>query len=310
MHKSSFFPSDNRYHNRKKGITVKLHYAVHVCMLGAIVFLAAQLTNKNSQDLSVNVPEKDNDLKIQTVSSVKADSNEASAALQKEINLLKRSNEVADDKIKALSKEISQLQNENLNLTEKYENALKDDSQGKLKMPLSKLSEAMKMARMSPKKRLQTFYGPLFDKLNLSEEERQEFADLLMEQNGGNSKFIMINGVPLMSNKGQESDELKNFLGDDYETYKKYKDTAMERGQINTMNNNLDDTEKLSHDQQESLIDLLHERRQQKAQGATETDEDFINNNASFLSDKQRSAFKKQLKSPITTFSSNSITIR
>ena len=280
---------------------MKLHYSIHVLMLAAIVYLAAQLSSSNQNNVDVT------DNQIPEITDIKVDDSELKTLkdqiekLNKEKHFLEKAKDVADDKIKGLNKEIDGLIAEN--------NELKNRKLVQEADPIKNIREMLNKTKLNPKKNFARFYGPLFDQLNLSEEEQKEFIELLTGSNG-TSKMIMINGVPLSGNNGNISDELKNFLGDDLPAYEKYKETAMARGQINSMNNNLKDEDKLSHDESEALIDLLHERRLEKAKGNTISDDEYLEQSAGFLNDNQKKAFKKQLRSPITVINSSSITIR
>lgn len=271
---------------------MKIHYTIHLVSLAAVVYLAAQ----------VNSPTANNNSEIQKQNTLNIDDSSFNKKLDeykrvltnkdKEIKLLEKSTEVANDKIKSLKKEVSGLLAENTKL--------KNNPSIRIDDPVKRFKEAFSSSKFSPKKSMAKFYGPLFDKLNLSEDEQQEFLDLMLSQNGASSRFIMVNGVPFSGNNNEVSDELKNFLGDDLATYEKYKKTAMERSQVNTMNKNLGEDDQLTSNQQELLVDLLHERKLASSNGNQVSDEEFMENTAGFLNDKQKAAFKQQLKSPIS----------
>lgn len=280
---------------------MKIHYALHILMLGTIVYLTAQVTDTPKSNIEMPMLDKSVQTGIDTSDSQIERLNKKIAMQDKSIKLLEKSNDIANDKINGLKREIDELVTENKDLQKTPLRNIED--------PVKSITDALKATRLSPKKNLKKFYGPLFTKLNLNEEEQQEFIELVMGGEGSPSKFIMINGVPFTGSNNQVSDELKNFLGNDLPVYEKYKKSAMERSQINTMNNNLSDENKLTQDEQEVLVDLLHERKQQKSQGNTMSDEEYLESSADFLNDSQKDAFRKQLKSPITIIKSSSISI-
>lgn len=276
---------------------MKIHSTIHLVLLSVIVYLAAQLSSstKNSGNVLVEHSVANFD-----GNKLKASSDEYKKQLQdkdKEIQLLKKSTEVANDKVKGLRKEVSQLTAEI--------DQLNKEALTELKNPAKRFSNLFNSSKMSRKESLIKFYSPLFDKLGLSEEEEKEFLELVQ---GNGASFIMINGVPFAGNN-KTSDELKNFLGEDLPVYEQYKKTAMERSQINSMNNNLADEDKLSEEDQEVLVGLLNEKKQARRDG-TKVSNDEILERANFLNSQQKAAFEKQLKSPITFIKSSSISIR
>lgn len=276
---------------------MKIHYTIHVLLLSAVVYLAAQVSSSTKTEKNISVEH--------TVPSFdenkwKTAADEYKIKLQdkdKEIKILQKANEVATDKVKGLKNEVSELLSEI--------DKLKKESQAALKNPAKRFSNLFKSTKESRQKNLTKFYTPLFDKLGLTEEEEKEFLSLL-QKGGANS--IMVNGVPFSGNN-KISDELKNFLGSDLPIYESYKKTAMERGKVNTMNNNLAEEDKLSQDDQEALVNLLNEKKQAQIDGNKVSNEEMLER-ADFLNERQKEAFEKQLKSPITYIKSSHFSIR
>lgn len=277
---------------------MKIHYTVHVLLLAIVVYLSAQVNNTSKDNNDIPLKKAANNNGEIKLNSLGNDLKRQLSDKDKEMKLLKKTTEVAKDKIKSLNKEITKLTLEN--------DELKKDSLAQVKNPARRFSNLFKSNKMSREKSLSKFYGPLFDKLGLNENEQKEFIALM--QNGNSSSFMMINGVPFSGNN-KVSDELKNFLGNDLKVYENYKKTAMERSKINTMNKNLTDEDKLSLDDQEVLVNLLDEKKQTQLEGNKVSNEELLQR-ADFLNDRQKDAFDKQLKSPITVIKSSSIVIQ
>ena len=284
--------------NLTLGMKMKIHYTVHVLLLAIVVYLSAQVNNtsKGNSDIPLKEAASNND--ETQLNSLSNDFKRQLSNKDKELKLLEKTTEVAKDKIKSLNKEITKLTLEN--------DELKKDSLAQVKNPARRFSNLFNSNKMSREKSLSKFYGPLFDKLGLNENEQKEFIALM--QNGNSSSFMMINGVPFSGNN-KVSDELKNFLGNDLAVFENYKKTAMARSKINTMNNNLTDEDKLSLDDQEVLVNLLDEKKQAQIKGNKISNEELLQR-ADFLNNKQKDAFEKQLKSPITYIKSTSFSIQ
>jgi hypothetical protein len=122
-------------------------------------------------------------------------------------------------------------------------------------------------------------YQPLFEYLNLSEEEEAGFTDILMRKMDGMKNL----GREIFGNmhKGEISDEtrekfatlnqefadeMKNYLGDDvYDVYVQYENTQPERKEVQRINGKLAESNSttLTLDQQDELIAAMYEDRKE-----------------------------------------------
>ena len=276
---------------------MKVHYALHVLMLGGIVYLAAQVNNSSNN--SVNIPDTSK-VEISKVDTSKLDKEIESLKKKlsdraNEIKTLKQSNEVAQDKIKGLRSEISELANK----PPKERNLQTAGIQDKIEEALSRSIKDFQPGNFSKKKYYQKYYQRLFDKLGLSEDQQEEF--LAMLNNGKQNSFMSVNGVPVGGNG--KSEEIKEFLGDNYEEYLKYKQTSMERSQLDRMNRKLGQEDKLSPEQHEQLTGILHQKKMDRVAGKDVDNQEYLNQSSDILSDSQQQAFEKQLNSNQSFFS-------
>jgi len=277
---------------------MKIHYALHVLMLGGIVYLAAQVNNSSNNSVAVN---DNSEIKIKDIDTSKFNKEINSLKKElsekaKEIQLLKKSNDVAQDKIKGLRNEITDLSNKSPEERNKQISGIQNQIQDLIGSSLKDFTPR----NFDRKKYHKRYYQRLFDKLNLSEEQQEEFLSLLSNNSG--MSFMSINGVPVDSNQ-KNSSEIKEFLGDNYEDYLKYQQTSMERGQLDRMNRKLGDEDKLSAEQHEQLTDILHQKKMDRMAGKDVNNDDYLNQSSDILNDKQQQAFEKQLKSNNSIFS-------
>jgi hypothetical protein len=114
-------------------------------------------------------------------------------------------------------------------------------------------------------------YGPLLNKLDLSEEEAKKLKDLLFEQN--REIFISIAGVTTeeeekeMMKKASEhfmkyKDEIRAFLGEEkYRIYDDYSNRIPDRISLNEFMESLPPENRISDEQAERLIDAMYDGR-------------------------------------------------
>ena len=276
---------------------MKIHYALHVLMLGGIVYLAAQVNDSTNN--SVDIPDTSK-LEISKVDTSKLDKEIQSLKKKlsdraNEIKTLKQSNEVAQDKIKGLRSEISELANKSPEEGKIQTAGIQD----KIEEALGKSLKDFQPGNFSKKKYYKKYYQRLFDKLGLSEDQQEDF--LAMLNNGQQNTFMSVNGVPVGGN--DKSEEIKEFLGDNYEEYLKYKQTSMERGQLDRMNRKLGEEDKLSPEQHEQLTGILHQKKMDRMAGKDVDNQDYLNQSSDILNDNQQQAFEKQLNSKQSFFS-------
>lgn len=273
---------------------MKIHYAVHFVMLGTIVYLMAQFGSSDNN--SVEVPKKES-AQVDTSGFEKeiARLSKKLSDREGEIDILKKSNEVANEKIKSLKSEMA----ENAKVkTNEPVNA--NDVQEQLSQVLKDSFKGFKGGNFSKGKFYKNYYQRLFDKLGLSEEQQEEFLALL--DKGQSNAFMSINGVPVDSNNSS-SNEIKEFLGNNYEEFLKYKQTTMERSQLDMMNRKLADEDKLSVEQHEQLTNILHQKKLDRMSGKDVNNQDYLNQSADILNERQQQAFEKQLNSKRSFFS-------
>jgi len=118
-------------------------------------------------------------------------------------------------------------------------------------------------------------YGSLMKEMNLSEDEKSKFIDILMErymagmdmfqmmQEGADEEKWKDYQSELEKRQQEVNDDMKKLLGDEkYEKYDYYQNTEQERMQVMQLNQRLayaDQT--LSHDQEEQLVKLMYDER-------------------------------------------------
>lgn len=132
-----------------------------------------------------------------------------------------------------------------------------------------------KILRNAYKGQLDTIYGSLYSKLNLSPEKRDQLKELLTDQMMSTMELSidMLGSTPSEKEKNesrQQSEDLKNkydakisaLLGSqDFNVYETYEDRLTERQTVEMFTESLSEGDKLTDAQKDSLIDLMYRER-------------------------------------------------
>lgn len=252
------------------------------------------LLNSNSKQESIPVIEtiekpivdKSKDIEIKNLSKELKNKEEKIAKLHANLEALKNA-----PKVESVEEEV----------TEKSKNPVLSLLQG-----LSKTNdnEDVKNRVRNFRKR---FYSDLFKQYDLSEDEQNQLIDLVMERDKQKQELFM----KLLKEKGQAGlkpenlkelasaeldNDLKGFLGEDYDSFSKYEKSAGERRQIKDLNTSLGEENALDDNQQDQLTDLLMKRTQDKRSGNDMNDEEYLTQASEFMEPTQVKELEKSLK--------------
>ncbi|MCM8532564.1 MAG: hypothetical protein NE330_15470 [Lentisphaeraceae bacterium] len=183
------------------------------------------------------------------------------------------------------------------------------DQQNKQKANSAKKVNELVSNLVNPNnKALMRTYGDLIEKLGLEGEEKSEFLKMahnyqkaylkqfikLMKEDG--TKVANFNEYNDVMAGTKEEEALKGFLGEDYELFEHNRKSAIDRRTADNINNKLGEDSKLSSDQKNQLVDLLHNRSQEKYNDPDATDDIYLETAQEFLSHEQYEALEKQFK--------------
>ena len=163
--------------------------------------------------------------------------------------------------------------------------------------------------RKSQKRFMKRRYAKLFKKLNLSEEDQEKLLDLMIDRdkqkqakiaelmkNSENGLTFDMESLSAMKDDTEANQDIKEFLGDDYDKFDRYEKTGMERHQLKDITASLEDSDSLSEDQEEKLIDIMSERNKERMKGSDVDDEKYVSQASEFLSENQTEEVRKSFK--------------
>ena len=152
-------------------------------------------------------------------------------------------------------------------------------------------------------------FTDLFEKLNLSEENKELLIDLIVEKEAQKRKKVLelfkghkngdvldFESVSSLSDTTEADQQIEELLGYDYATFKRYENTEQERNQLKNITASLEDIDSLSEDQEERLIDIMAERNKARGRGSNIDDETYISEASEFLSGTQTEELRKSFK--------------
>ena len=286
------------------------HIILYPILVLTIAILAGQISSPKNNDVNLTEP-KTVVLEPEDYNSTKRELKNLKSELEKKENLISSLNSRLDDKNSEIEKiklaKASEIQPDK----KENKNPLAD-----ILSSASRMTDSPRIKEMMKKGMLKR-YASLFDKLNLSDEKREELAHLLMERGKEKQEKLMslLSGnkpgesmnpedFKALSGKTDTDQEIEALLGSDYSEFEYYEKTAYERRQLSDISNSLSEQDKLSGDQEDQMVKLLKQRNDDLRAGNKKTDEEYVAESSEFLNDNQQEEFGKSLKRNNNRFSS------
>ena len=202
--------------------------------------------------------------------------------------------------------EQKKLANQEIKVVQKK--ATKEESQNSFISSMLKASlekQNNEMAKKFRKKSLLKKYKTLFNKLNLSEEDQKHLIDLILERDNENQlqmanllsegNNVALDPQAFSKDNLATEKEISDFLGYDYDNFKKYEKTEQERRLVDQIDLGLSGDDQLTDDQKDKLVDLYAERNKAKRLGNGD-DQDFAEKAEEFLNPHQVDEVNKSFK--------------
>ena len=278
------------------------HIICYSLLVLTIAILAGQVSSPKNNDIKLSEP-KTVIVEPEDYKSTKRDLKQLKAELDKKDKLISSLNTRLKDK----DSEIEKI---------KLAKAIKveQDSQEKNNPLANILNSANRMAdnpkvKEMMKKHMLRRYASLFDKLNLSDEKKEQLAQLLMDRSKEKQEKLMSlfsqnkpgermnpEDFKALNEKTETDQEIEALLGSDYSDFEYYEKTAYERRQLSDISNSLSEADKLSVEQEDKLVDLLKKRNDDIKAGNKKSNEEYVAESSEFLNDTQQEEFDKSLK--------------
>jgi len=190
--------------------------------------------------------------------------------------------EAAEEELEMINKQLS-------------EEEAKKAEQRKIQKELQKRHREDPSFKTSMKRRMDTQYADLFNKLNLSAEEEDKFKDLLVEEMMAQQDIYYeydTDSYATLSREQQEElnqrymvlqneyeSKKEDLLGEEnYVSYQTYSETQGERYNVNAFIETLDTGEKLTETTKEALIGAMHEAMSNVAYERIDDDSESLSN--------------------------------
>ena len=286
------------------------HLICYPVLVLTIAILAGQITSQESNNVSIAEP-KTVIVEPEDYKSSKRELQKLKTELEKKENLISSLNTRLSDKDSEI---------ENIKLAKTIEVPPKKKE---MTNPLANiLNSANQMAdnpevKKMMKKHMMKRYASLFDRLNLSDEKKEQLAQLLMDRSKEKQKKLMNlfsqnkpgesmnpEDFKALSEKTDTDQEIEALLGNDYADFEYYEKTAYERQQLKDISNSLTEADKLSAEQEDKLVDLLKKRNDDIKAGNKKSNEEYVAESSEFLNNTQQEEFDKSLKRNKTGFDS------
>lgn len=287
---------------------MKKHALCYTLLILTIVVMAGQITAPKNADVNLAQP-KTVIVEPEDYKSIKRDLKNTKSELEKKDLLIAKLNARINEKISEVEK-IKHAKLEDIKpIEEKKKNPLIDllSSAGN-SADNPKVKEFMK-------KNILKRYASLFNKLNLSEEQKEQLAQLIMDRDKQKQQKLMellsqrssgdkfdAEAFKELANQTEADEEIKELLGNDYEDFTYHEQTAFERRQMNEINTSLSEGDKLSSNQEDKLVSLLKKRNDDMRTGNKQSDEEYIAESSEFLNEKQSEELGKSLKRNNSSF--------
>ena len=281
------------------------HLLGYGVLVGAVAILAGQIVTQKDSQKQVEIQEKPKPIiETKIVKDEKA---------EKELAKLRADLKEKDEHIAKLRETIDKKVSEvnDIKKSAKLEKVEKTDKKGDLVNLLESVSGMMdnEQMRKSQKRFMKRRYAKLFKKLNLSEEDQEKLLDLMIDRdkqkqakiaelmkNSENGLTFDMESLSAMKDDTEANQDIKEFLGDDYDKFDRYEKTGMERHQLKDITASLEDSDSLSEDQEEKLIDIMSERNKERMKGSDVDDEKYVSQASEFLSENQTEEVRKSFK--------------
>ena len=285
------------------------HIICYPILVLTIAILAGQISSPKNNDVHLSEP-KTVILEPEDYKSTKRELKKLKTELEKKEKLISNLNTRLNDKDSEIEKIKLAKANEIQPDKKENKNPLAD-----ILSSASRMTESPRIKEMM-KKRMLKRYASLFDKLNLSDEKREQLAQLLMDRSkekqeklmslfSGNKPGESMNpeDFKALNGKTDTDQEIEALLGSDYSEFEYYEKTAYERRQLSDISNSLSEQDKLSGDQEDQMVKLLKQRNDDLRAGDKKTNEEYVAESSEFLNDNQQEEFSKSLKRNKNRFS-------
>ncbi|MCM8532563.1 MAG: hypothetical protein NE330_15465, partial [Lentisphaeraceae bacterium] len=160
-------------------------------------------------------------------------------------------------------------------------------------------------------------YGNIIQKLNFNDEDKKTFIELIKNYQAAHTKqllakmkaqgknvVVFTNHQDIMAGTKEEND-LKKFLGDNFNLFEYNRKSKFDRTQVNKLNGKCSSKNKLNFEQKEQLVELLHKRSNDKKKKLEISDEVYFAEAEKFLNEEQLRVLKKQVKSETKSITIN-----